>query len=47
VSLTNMYLAADIAKAPIALRDGAVGLPEGYGLGVAVDESAVARFRVN
>jgi len=47
VSLTNMYLAADIVKAPIALRDGAVGLPEGYGLGVAVDESAVARFRVN
>jgi muconate cycloisomerase len=47
VSLTNMYLAADVVKAPIALRDGAVDLPDGYGLGVAVDESAVARFRVN
>jgi len=47
VSLTNMYLAADIVRAPIALRDGGVGLPDGYGLGVEVDESAVARFRVN
>ncbi len=47
VSLTNMYLAADIVKKPIALRDGAVGLPDGYGLGVEVDESAVARFRVD
>jgi len=47
VSLTNMYLAADIVKTPIALRDGAVGLPDEYGLGVEVDEAAVARFRVN
>jgi muconate cycloisomerase len=47
VSLTNMYLAADIAKTPIALRDGTVALPEGPGLGVEVDEDAVARFRVN
>src|SRR5947209_3223512 len=47
VSLTNMYLAADIVKAPIALKDGAVALAEGYGLGVEVDESAVARFRAD
>jgi muconate cycloisomerase len=46
VSLTNMYLAEDIVKAPIAIRDGAVALPTGYGLGVEVDERAVARFRV-
>jgi muconate cycloisomerase len=46
VSLTNMYLAADVVRAPIALRDGAVSLPDGDGLGVAVDEAAVARFRV-
>jgi muconate cycloisomerase len=47
VSLTNMYLAEDIVKAPIAIRDGAVALPDGHGLGVEVDEDAVARFRVN
>jgi muconate cycloisomerase len=46
VSLTNMYLAADIVKAPIALHDGLVALPAGSGLGVEVDEAAVARFRV-
>jgi muconate cycloisomerase len=46
VSLTNMYLAEDIVQAPIALRDGAVALPEGPGLGIEVDEAAVARFRV-
>jgi L-alanine-DL-glutamate epimerase-like enolase superfamily enzyme len=32
---------------PIALREGAVALPEGPGLGVEVDEAAVARFRVH
>jgi len=47
VSLTNMYFAADIVTAPIALKDGVVALPTGHGLGVEVDESAVARFRVN
>ena len=47
VSLTNLYLAQDIVKRPIALRDGAVALPEGHGLGIDVDEDAVARFRVS
>ena len=47
VSLTNLYLADDVVRKPIALRDGFVALPEGYGLGVEVDEAAVARFRVN
>jgi muconate cycloisomerase len=46
VSLTNLYLAEDIVRRPIALRDGAVALPEGPGLGVEVDEAAVERFRV-
>ncbi len=46
VSLTNMYLAADIVKQPIALYDGVVALPTGHGLGVEVDEAAVQRFRV-
>ena len=47
VSLTNMYLAADIVKQPIALQDGVVALPTGHGLGVEVDEAAVERFRVH
>jgi len=47
VSLTNLYLAEDIVRAPIALKDGVVALPDGPGLGVDVDEAAVARFRVH
>jgi L-alanine-DL-glutamate epimerase-like enolase superfamily enzyme len=47
VSLTNLYLAEDIVRSPIAVRDGAVGLPDGPGLGIEVDETAVARFRVS
>ena len=46
VSLTNMYLAADIVRRPIAIANGTVTLPDGPGLGVEVDEAAVARFRV-
>jgi len=46
VSLTNMYLAADIVRRPIAIVNGTVGLPDGPGLGIEVDEAAVARFRV-
>ncbi len=47
VSLTNLYLAEDIVKRPLALRDGRIALPEGGGLGVEVDEAAVARARVH
>jgi muconate cycloisomerase len=47
VSLTNMYLAEDIVKHPLTLHDGHVALPDGHGLGVDVDEAAVARLRVN
>jgi len=47
VSLTNMYLAEDIVRRPIAIADGKVSLPDGPGLGVEVDEAAVARFRVH
>jgi muconate cycloisomerase len=46
VSLTNLYLAEDIVRRPIALRDGFVALPDGPGLGVEVDEAAIERFRV-
>jgi len=46
VSLTHFYLVEDLVRRPLALRDGHVALPDGPGLGVEVDESAVERFRV-
>ncbi|MPZ39457.1 MAG: hypothetical protein GEU95_15655 [Rhizobiales bacterium] len=46
VSLTHFYLADDIVKAPLPIRDGAVSLPSRPGLGVEIDEAAVERFRV-
>jgi len=46
VSLTHFYLAHDIVKAPPRIADGLVALPPAPGLGVEVDEDAVAEFRV-
>jgi muconate cycloisomerase len=46
VSLTHFYLAEDIVRAPLALHEGLVRLPDGPGLGVDIDEAAVERFRV-
>lgn len=46
VSLTHLYLAADVVRQPLPLRDGLVALPSGPGLGIDVDEAAVERFRV-
>jgi len=46
VSLTHFYLAEDLVTRPLGLRDSAVPLPLGPGLGVEVDEDAVGRFRV-
>ncbi len=45
VSLTHFYLAEDIVKQPLVLAGGTVSLPDGPGLGIEVDEAAVARFR--
>jgi muconate cycloisomerase len=47
VSLTHFYLAEDIVKEPLKIADGLVALPATPGLGVEVDEAAVARFTVN
>jgi len=47
VSLTHFYLAEDIVRRPPPLVDGRVSLPVGAGLGVDVDEAAVARFRLD
>jgi muconate cycloisomerase len=46
VSLTHFYLAADVAKKPPAIGDGAVALPAGPGLGIDIDEAEVERFRL-
>ena len=46
VSLTHFYLAEDIVKAPLPIVDGAVSVPTEPGLGIAVDERAVERYRV-
>ncbi len=46
VSLTHVYLAEDIVRRPLRLANGFVALPAGPGLGIDVDEAAVARFRV-
>jgi len=46
VSLTHFYLAEDIVRRPLPLKDGLVALPAEPGLGVEVDEAAVERFRV-
>ena len=46
VSLTHFYLAQDIVKKPLVIAGGDVTLPDGPGLGVEVDEAAVARVKV-
>jgi muconate cycloisomerase len=46
VSITHFYLADDIVRMPLPIREGAVALPTGHGLGVEVDEAAVERYRV-
>ena len=46
ISLTHVYLAEDIAKPALRIENGLVPLPMGPGLGLEVDEAAVARFRV-
>ena len=45
VSLTHFYLAEDIVRRPLVMENGLVPLPLGPGLGVEIDEGAVARLR--
>jgi muconate cycloisomerase len=47
VSLTHFYLAEDIVRQPLAMANGLVALPLGAGLGVDIDEAAVARLRAD
>src|SRR5262249_60524887 len=46
VSLTHFYLAEDVVSTPLGIADGMVALPSAPGLGIEVDEAAVARFAV-
>jgi muconate cycloisomerase len=47
VSVTDIYLAADVVRAPLRLQpDGTIACPTGPGLGIDVDESAIERFRL-
>jgi muconate cycloisomerase len=47
VSLTQVYLAEDIARPMLRIEAGSVKPPSGAGLGLEIDERALARFRVN
>ncbi|MEW6454577.1 MAG: enolase C-terminal domain-like protein [Pseudomonadota bacterium] len=46
VSITHFYLAEDLVKKSLPLKDGFVSLPDQPGLGIEVDEAAVSRFTV-
>jgi muconate cycloisomerase len=46
VSLTHFYLAEDLVRAPLAMKEGLVVLPGKPGVGVEIDEAAVARLCV-
>jgi muconate cycloisomerase len=47
ISLSQVYLAEDIVKQPLAMADGLISPPDGPGLGVEVDEGAVRRFQTS
>jgi L-alanine-DL-glutamate epimerase-like enolase superfamily enzyme len=47
VSLTHFYLAEDLVRVPLAIHNGLVTLPGKPGVGVEIDEAAVARLRVD
>jgi len=47
VSPTQAYLAEDPVEPPVGMRDGQLALPAGPGLGIAVDETRIARFRLD
>lgn len=46
LNITHHYLAEDVIDAPLRVESGAVSRPRGAGLGVAVSEERVWRFRV-
>ena len=44
-SVTNQYLADDVATDPVAVVDGHIVTPEGPGLGITVDEAKLEKYR--
>ena len=44
VSITHFYLAEDLVKKSLPLKDGFVSLPDQPGLGIEVDETRVRRY---
>lgn len=47
VNLTHVYLADDVVRDPILIKDGTVRMRQGPGLGIDVDEDAIDRFSVS
>ncbi len=45
ISLTQIYLRHDPVARPIVMHDGRVAVPDGPGLGIEVDETALANYR--
>lgn len=45
-NVTSGPLSREICRNPIRMRDGCLDVPQGPGLGVEVDESALAKYRV-
>lgn len=46
VNLTHVYLAEDIVRRPLVMRDGLFACPRGPGNGVEVDDALVERYKV-
>ena len=44
VSLSSQYLAADLVRSPVAVREGHASVPDGPGLGIDVDEERVREY---
>jgi muconate cycloisomerase len=44
--IAGIYYKDDLIAEPMRLVDGAIELPTGHGMGIAVDEAKVARYRV-
>ncbi len=46
INITNQYLSTDLVRQPIGQKGGSVECPTAPGLGIDVDERAIARFKV-
>ena len=44
-NVAGIYYADDLITAPLELRDGAILVPDGPGMGIAVDEAKIEKYR--